>query len=65
MTDRNKILKIRAHFHSEAYRSKLQDRHSSQKNTSPDASEIKKSLKEMKNNRVPDIDNLTNDVMIF
>ena len=67
------MLNIRARFHTELYSSTLQDRHPSPKNTSPDSTEVspivtsdvRKILKEMKNNKAPSIENLTNDVMIL
>ena len=46
-----KILKICAHFYTKLYSSTLQDQHRSQKNTSPDSLEVKKTLKEMKNSK--------------
>ena len=72
-TDRNEILKICARFYTELYNSTLQDKHPSLKNTSSDSSEVlpimtsevNKTLKEMKNNMAPGIDNLTSDVMIL
>ena len=72
-TDRNEILKIRACFYTELCSSTFQDQHPSPKNTSPDSSdvppimtpEVKKPLKEMKNNKAPDIDKLTADIMIL
>ena len=72
-TDRNETLKICARFYSELYSSTFQDHHPSLKNTSPDssevppimASEVKKTLKEMKNNKAPGIDKLISDVMML
>ena len=72
-TDRNKILKICTRFYTELNTSTLQDRHPSLKNTSPDpsevppimTSEVKKTLREMKNNKAPGIDSLTSDIMIL
>ena len=72
-TDRNEILKIRARFHIELHSSTFQGQHSSLKNTRPDSSEVspimtsevKKTLKEMNNNKAPGMDNLTYDIMIL
>ena len=69
-TDRDEILKVCARFYTELYSSTLQDQHPSLKNTSPDSSEVppimtsevKRTLKEMKN-KAKGIDNLTSDVM--
>ena len=71
--DRNEILKVCARFYTELYSSTLQGQHPSLKNTNPDSSEVppimtsdfKKTLKEMKNNKAPDINNLTSDIMIL
>ena len=70
--DRNEILKVFACFYTELYSSTLQDQHPSLKITNPDSSEVppvmtsevKRTLKEMKN-KAPDIDNLTSDIMIL
>ena len=70
---KNEILKICVRFYTELYSSTLQDQHPSLQNTSPDASEVppimtsevKKTLKEMKNNKAQGIDDLTSDVMIL
>ena len=66
-TDKIEILEIYARCYTELYNFTLQDQHPSLKNTSPVllimTSEVKKSLKEMKN-KAPSIDNLTSDVMI-
>ena len=72
-TDRNEILKICTRFYTELYGSKPQDQHPSLKITNPDSSEIppiltskvKKTPKEMKNNKTPGIDNLTSNIMIL
>ena len=72
-TNRTEILKIFARFYAELYGSMLQDQHPSLKNTRPDSpevqpimtSEVKKTLKEMKSNKAPGIDNLTGDVMML
>ena len=66
------ILKVCGRFYTELYSSTLQDQHPSLENTCPDSSEVspimtsevKKPLKEMKNNAAPGIDKLTSDVMI-
>ena len=72
-TDRNEILKICTRFYKELYSSTPQDQHTSPKITNTDSleveaimtSEVKKTLKEMKNNKAPGIDNLTSDIMIL
>ena len=72
-TDRDETLTICARFYTELCSSTLQDQHSSLKNTSPDSSkippimksEVKKTLKEMKNSKGPVIDNLTSDVIML
>ena len=72
-TDRNEILKICTRFYTELYSSTPQDQHPSLKIANPDSSEdpsimtseVKKTLKEMKNNKAPGIDNLTSDIMIL
>ena len=71
--DRNEILKICTRFYTKLYSSTPQDQHPSQKITNPDSpevppimtSEVKKTLKEMKNDKAPGIDNLTSDIMIL
>ena len=77
-TDRNEILKICTRFYTELYSSTPQDQHPllpppppSPKITNPDSSEVppimtsevKKTLKEIKNNKAPGIDNLTSEIM--
>ena len=72
-TDRNEILKICTRFYTELYSSAPKDQHPSLKITNSDSSEVppiltpavKKTLKEMKNNKAPGIDNLTSDTMIL
>ena len=71
--EEDEVLKICALFHTELYSSTLQDQHPSLNITSQDSSEVppimtsevNKTLKEMKNNKVPGTDNLTSDVMIL
>ena len=73
-TEGNEILKVCGCFYTELHSSTLQDQHPSLKNiTSPDSSEVplimtsevKKTMKEMKNNKALGIDNLTSDAMIL
>ena len=72
-TDRNEILKDCARFYTELYSTTLQDQHPSLKISNPDSSEVppimtpevKKTLREMKYNKAPVIDNLTSDIMIL
>ena len=72
-THRNEILRTCAHFYTELYSSTHRDHHPSQKNRSPDTSEVplimteevEKTLKEMKNNKALHIDKLTSDVMML
>ena len=60
-TDRNEVLNKCVNFYTELYSSPLQNQHPSQRNTSPDTleiplimtSEVKKTLKEMKNRKPP------------
>ena len=67
------MLQICARISTELYSSARQDRHSSQKYVSADTqevppiltSEVKKTLKEIKNSKASGIDNLTVDVMIL
>ena len=69
-TDRSEIVKICTRFCTELYSSTPQDQHHTLKNTNPDSSEVppimtsevKKTLKEMKN-KAPGIDNLRSDIM--
>ena len=69
--DRNEILKTCTRFYTELYSSTPQDQHPSLKITNSDSSEVptimtsevKKTLKEMENNKAPGIDNLTSDIM--
>ena len=69
-TDRNEILKICTRFYTELFSSTPQDQHPTLKITNPDSSEVppimtsevKKTLKEMKN-KAPGVDNLTSDIM--
>ena len=69
---KNKILKISAPFYTELYSSTQQDRHCSTKIINPDTSgvppirtsEVRKTLKELINNKAPSIDNLTSDAVI-
>ena len=71
-TDRNEILKICSRFYSELYSSTSQYQHPSPKITNTDSSEdppimtseVKKTMKEMKNIKAPGIDNLTSDVVL-
>ena len=66
-------MKICTRFYTEQYSSTSQDQHPSIQITNPDSSEVspimtsevKKTLKEMKNNKAPDIDNLISDIMIL
>ena len=68
-TDRNEILKIPTRFYTELYSSTRQDQHHPLKITNPDSSEVpsimtsevKKTLKEIKSNKAPGMDNLTSD----
>ena len=72
-TDGNEIIKISTCFYTELYCSTPQDQHPPLKITNPDSSEVppimtsevKKTLREMKNNKAPGIDNLTSDIMIL
>ena len=69
-TERNEILKICTLFYTELYSSTPQDQHPKLKITNPDSlevppimtSEVKKTLKEMKNNKAPGIHNLSSDI---
>ena len=70
-TDRNEIQKICARFYTDLFSSTLQ--HHPLKDASPDSSEVprimtlevKKTLKEMKNDKATGIHDLTSDVMIL
>ena len=70
-TDRNEILKICTRFYTELYSYTPQDQYPTLKITNPDSlevppimtSEVKKTQKEMKNNKAPGIDNQTSDIM--
>ena len=65
-------MKVCARFYTELYSFTLQDQYPSLKNINPDSpevppimtSEVKKTLKEMKNNKAACIDNLTSDMIL-